>query len=80
MAWAGGRVIAVPAMYTSRSCPSCEHVSKNNRKTQAAFVSRSPTRRFSVWTIFLPILACLPEDKRKNTTLLARRCGHLFAR
>ncbi len=37
-AWAGGRVIAVPAMNTSRTCPSCGHVSRNNRKTQAAFV------------------------------------------
>jgi putative transposase len=36
--WAGGRVIAVPAMSTSRTCPCCRHVSKDNRKTQANFV------------------------------------------
>jgi putative transposase len=36
--WAGGYVIAVPAMNTSRRCPSCDRVSKNNRKTQANFV------------------------------------------
>ena len=36
--WAGGRVIAVPAMNTSRACPCCGHVSKDNRKTQANFV------------------------------------------
>jgi putative transposase len=38
MAWAGGRVIAVPAMNTSRTCPCCGHASRNNRKTQANFV------------------------------------------
>ena len=36
--WAGGRVIAVPARNTSRACPCCGHVSKDNRKTQANFV------------------------------------------
>jgi putative transposase len=35
--WRGGHVIAVSAMYTSQTCPSCLHVSKNNRKTQADF-------------------------------------------
>ena len=37
-AWAGGRVIAVPAMYTSQTCPECGYVSKLNRKTQAEFL------------------------------------------
>jgi putative transposase len=37
MLWAGGRVIAVPAMNTSRTCPCCGHISKENRKTQKAF-------------------------------------------
>ena len=35
--WTGGRVLAVPAMNTSRTCPRCGHVSKDNRKTQATF-------------------------------------------
>lgn len=36
--WPGGLVIAVPAQYTSQTCPPCcGHVSKDNRKTQAAF-------------------------------------------
>lgn len=36
--WLGGKVIAVPAHNTSRTCPSCEHVSKDNRKTQSKFL------------------------------------------
>jgi len=36
-AWRGGRVIAVPAQNTSRSCPACGHVAKENRKTRAQF-------------------------------------------
>lgn len=36
-AWRGGHVIAVPAHNTSRTCPSCQHVSKDNRQTQARF-------------------------------------------
>jgi len=35
--WAGKRVIEVCPRDTSRSCPSCHHVSGENRKTQAAF-------------------------------------------
>lgn len=35
--WLGGRLIAVPPQNTSRTCPSCEHVSKDNRTTQAKF-------------------------------------------
>ena len=38
MAWKGGILFAVPAHYTSQECPCCAHVSKDNRKTQAAFV------------------------------------------
>jgi putative transposase len=37
-AWRGGLLIPVPPQNTSRTCPCCEHVSKNNRKTQADFV------------------------------------------
>jgi putative transposase len=29
--------LAVPAMNTSRTCPQCGHVSKDNRKSQAVF-------------------------------------------
>jgi putative transposase len=35
--WTGGRVIVVPGINTSRTCPCCGHVSKDNRKTQANF-------------------------------------------
>ena len=35
--WAGGEVLAVPAHYTSQTCPSCSHVSSDNRQTQAYF-------------------------------------------
>lgn len=35
--WNGGLVIAVPAQYTSQTCPCCGHVSKENRQTQANF-------------------------------------------
>ena len=38
MAWNGGMLFAVPAHYTSQTCPCCAHVSKDNRKTQAQFV------------------------------------------
>ena len=36
-AWRGGWVIAVPPQYTSQKCPECEHVSSDNRQTQARF-------------------------------------------
>jgi putative transposase len=36
--WNGGIVVAVPAHYTSQTCPCCDHVSRDNRKTQAKFV------------------------------------------
>jgi putative transposase len=36
--WLGGEVIAVPPQYTSQRCPDCQHVSPDNRKTQAKFV------------------------------------------
>ncbi|MEF1335987.1 transposase, partial [Vibrio rotiferianus] len=35
--WNGGLVVAVPAQYTSQTCPCCIHVSKDNRKTQSHF-------------------------------------------
>jgi len=34
----GGMLIAVPPQNTSRTCPACGHVSKDNRQTQANFV------------------------------------------
>ena len=37
LCWAGGQLRAVPAMNTSRTCPRCRHVSKDNRKSQAVF-------------------------------------------
>ena len=35
--WNGGMLLAVPPQYTSQTCPSCDCVSSNNRKTQARF-------------------------------------------
>ena len=35
--WAGGLVVAVPPMNTSRTCLCCGKVSQDNRKTQAVF-------------------------------------------
>lgn len=35
--WRGGEVLVVPARNTSRTCPMCNHVSADNRKTQANF-------------------------------------------
>jgi putative transposase len=36
--WQGGMLLAVSPHNTSRTCPSCCHVSKENRRTQALFV------------------------------------------
>src|SRR6202041_1012207 len=36
-AWNGGRLIAVPAINTSRTCPECGCTGQGNRKTQARF-------------------------------------------
>jgi transposase, IS605 OrfB family, central region len=38
LSWKGGRLVAVPPQNTSRTCPSCGHVSADNRQTQARFV------------------------------------------
>jgi len=35
--WRGGKVLAVPPQYTSQTCPECNHVSAENRRTQAKF-------------------------------------------
>jgi putative transposase len=37
MAWSGGLLIAVPAQNTSRTCPPCGHIARENRRTQAEF-------------------------------------------
>lgn len=37
LAWNGDYLIAVPPQNTSRTCPACGHVSKDNRRTQAQF-------------------------------------------
>ncbi len=37
LAWKGGTLLAVPAHNTSRTCPRCTHVSKDNRQTQTQF-------------------------------------------
>ena len=36
--WNGGKLIAVPPKNTSRTCPSCGHISGDNRKCQATFL------------------------------------------
>ena len=38
LAWNGGHLIVVPPQNTSRTCPCCGHVSKDNRQTQAQFL------------------------------------------
>lgn len=35
--WTGGFLVAVPPQNTSRTCPCCGHVAKENRQTQANF-------------------------------------------
>ncbi len=35
--WRGAMLIAVPAHYTSQTCPACGHVARENRQTQALF-------------------------------------------
>ncbi|MFT3801011.1 MAG: transposase [Burkholderiaceae bacterium] len=35
--WSGGQLITVPPQNTSRTCPRCDHVSKENRRSQASF-------------------------------------------
>ena len=37
LAWNGGTLLAVPPQNTSRTCPACGHVTKDNRLTQAQF-------------------------------------------
>lgn len=37
LAWNGGQLIAVPPRNTSRTCPCCGHVAKENRLSQARF-------------------------------------------
>jgi putative transposase len=36
-AWSGGDMLRVNPQYTSQTCPCCNHVSKENRKSQSAF-------------------------------------------
>jgi len=36
--WNGGFLVAVPPQNTSRTCPACGHISKDNRQAQAEFV------------------------------------------
>ena len=38
MLWSGGILLAVPPHNTSRTCPCCHHISKENRLTQAEFL------------------------------------------
>jgi len=35
--WNGGEFVAVPAAYTSQTCPCCGHISRENRQTQTLF-------------------------------------------
>jgi putative transposase len=37
LAWSGGHLIALPPQNTSRTCPCCGHISKDNRHSQARF-------------------------------------------
>ena len=38
MEWSGGMLLAVPPHHTSQTCPTCRHISKDNRQTQAKFL------------------------------------------
>lgn len=38
LAWNGGILVAVPPQNTSRTCPCCGQVAKDNRRTQALFL------------------------------------------
>lgn len=40
LAWRSGYLIDVPPQNTSRRCPRCDHVSSENRQTQAEFLCR----------------------------------------
>lgn len=33
----GGQLVAVPPQFTSQRCPKCDHVAKENRKSQSKF-------------------------------------------
>lgn len=37
MLWAGGLFVPVPPQNTSRTCPKCDHISADNRRSQAEF-------------------------------------------
>jgi putative transposase len=37
LAWQGGRLVEVPAAYSSQTCSVCQHVSSESRVTQAQF-------------------------------------------
>lgn len=37
LTWKGGWLVPVPPQHTSQTCPSCSHVSADNRQTQARF-------------------------------------------
>ena len=37
LGWNGGWLVAVPARNTSRTCPACGHVSKDNRRSRDTF-------------------------------------------
>lgn len=38
MVWNGGIMLAVAPQNTSQTCPSCTHIAKDNRRTQARFL------------------------------------------
>lgn len=38
VSWDGGMLLAVPPHNTSRTCPCCGHIAKENRQTQAVFL------------------------------------------
>jgi putative transposase len=37
LAWSGGRLVEVPAAYSSQTCSSCGHIDAANRRSQAEF-------------------------------------------
>ena len=38
LSWLGGKLLEVPAQYTSQKCCACKHVNQDNRKSQSKFL------------------------------------------
>jgi putative transposase len=83
MKWKGGKVIKVPAAYTSQTCPCCGHVSADNRPTQALFLCTgcgftAPADQAAAMNIRSRGLALLGlVDTRPPEGMVGAACGDL---